>query len=115
MKSEFINIPGKGLCIVISDFKLDEISPSQIPSVNILFTDVNSIATEIQNGRKISAIKEIRKQTGWGLRESKDYIDKYSIVYGSDGDNITHNENAAVKFINDHTMEDFLDKNEMQL
>lgn len=30
---------------------------------------------ELQAGRRIGAIKEVRAYTGWGLREAKEYVD----------------------------------------
>lgn len=111
MKSEIINVPNKGICILISDIDISNFNISGIPIVNVLFTDVLAIANEIKEGRKIGAIKKVREQTGWGLKESKDYVDKYNIDYTN---NIV-NEEASLKFISDHTMDDFLEREEMQL
>lgn len=33
------------------------------------------IMAELKANRKINAIKELRQNTGWGLKESKEYID----------------------------------------
>jgi hypothetical protein len=113
MKSEIINVPNRGICILISDIDASQLSQLNIdiPTVNVLFTDVLVIANEIKEGRKIGAIKKVREQTKWGLKESKEYIDKYTIDYG----NHVRNEEASLKFISDHTMDDFLEREEMQL
>lgn len=29
----------------------------------------------IAQGRKVEAVKRVRETTGWGLKESKDYVD----------------------------------------
>ena len=119
MKSEIINVPNKGICILISDIDLSKLSLKDIPTVNALFTDVQAIALEIRNGRKIAAIKKVREQTKWGLKEAKEYIDRYNItgVFGTDNSERVNllNEEASNKFLNDHTMDDFLDREEMQL
>jgi len=113
MKTEIINVPNKGICILISDLDLSQLSLKDIPTVNALFTDVQAIALELRNGRKIGAIKKVREQTGWGLKEAKEYIDKYAIV-GVEPSEVT-NEASSIKFIDDHRMEDFLEREEMQL
>lgn len=119
MKSEIINVPNKGICILISDIDASQLSQLNIdiPTVNILFTDVLAIANEIKEGRKIGAIKKVREQTGWGLKESKEYIDKYNVTYNHTSDSSFNNSNeeASLKFISDHTMDDFLEREEMQL
>ncbi len=36
----------------------------------------DQIKTLVGDGKIIVAIKTVRNSTGWGLRESKDYVDK---------------------------------------
>ena len=43
--------------------------------------EVKKIAEELSSERKIGAIKALREATGWGLKESKDYIDQYFSPY----------------------------------
>jgi hypothetical protein len=105
MNCELMHIQGKGLCIVISDFNPNDFGSGLVNGQVIPFTNVNAIAAEIRLGRKIAAIKELRSQTGWGLKESKEYIDKYTdgIVYNRDGVNHFANDRAADRFIQAHT------------
>ena len=109
MKSELVNVPGKGICILISDIDVNEFI-RKTPRGNGVFSDVSKITYEILMGRKISAIKEIRAQTGWGLKESKDYLDKYmpSGIHG-DYDRISDN------FQRNHTIQDFILSEEMMV
>ena len=41
-------------------------SPDDDPEVRLL----------VQRGNKIAAVKRVRELTGWGLKESKDYVDR---------------------------------------
>lgn len=75
-------------------------------------TDPYVIASAISLDKKILAIKELRAQTGWGLKESKQYIDRYipmEIVKA----NFNFNE-AGARFIADHT-QDFIEDKEMEI
>lgn len=119
MKSEIINVPGKGVCILISEIDLSDFG-EDIPSFNLLFNDIHGIADEIRNGRKIGAIKKVREQTKWGLKEAKDYIDQYMItgVYTAEDRNAgveASNADVADKFIRDHALDDFLNREEMNV
>lgn len=38
-------------------------------------TKIKHIKVLIESGHKIDAIKYTRNNTGWGLKESKDYVD----------------------------------------
>jgi hypothetical protein len=129
MKVETVNIPGKGICLLISDFERDDIArlaggsefSTKLPSYDLIFTDINEVVKHIRIGHKIAAIKEIRTQTGWGLKEAKDYIDKFWIGYD------TYNTNdpmecrrawnlSAERFIREHTpQEDFIEENDLKL
>jgi len=115
-----MNIDGKGICIVISDINPSDFASSfGVPQGIGNICDVHSIANEIRNGRRIAAIKELRAQTGWGLREAKDYIDKYSNEpgYGSLANGLA-NDRCAERFINDHTqkpLENLLDEDEFKV
>lgn len=112
MKSELMNIPGKGICIIISEINPNDFVYGEGISFynGGVFKDIFKIADEIRRGKKIAAIKECREQTGWGLKEAKKYMDKY-IFYG-----VTNNDNdSADKFIQDHMPKDFLENDEFKL
>lgn len=117
MKTEIMKIPGKGVCIVISDidprdfFNQEHITPSK----NGIFTDIYSIANEIKENRKISAIKKIREQTGWTLRKSKDYIDNYLLGNVADRRVFMECHEAANQFVEDHLPKDFINKDEFEV
>ena len=55
----------------------DEHSPS-VDGYRLADKVVSVIADLIRNGKPIAAIKEFRAATGEGLRESKDFIDKFT-------------------------------------
>jgi hypothetical protein len=74
---------------------------------------VNAIAFEIRCGRKIGAIKQVRHQTGWGLKEAKQYIDKYTEGYHGD-DSYSCNLYAD-RFIEAHMPKDFLDGEDFKI
>jgi len=112
MKTEFMHIEGKGMCIVISDFNSKDLNFMK-KQTNGIFSDPIVIADEIRGRRKIGAIKEIRAQTGWGLKESKDYIDKY-LPIGHDLRDIELNR-IADRFINDHTLKDYFEDDEFEI
>jgi hypothetical protein len=121
MKTELMNIEGKGICIVISDINPNDLGGIGVPYYQGIgnirdgnICDVHAIADEIRKGRKIAAIKELRAQTGWGLREAKHYIDEYSgsLAYGSNG---LANSRCAERFINDHTPENLLNEDEFKV
>ena len=117
MKTEIVNIPNRGICILISDIDPNDFMLSGgVPTMNMPpFTDVNKIAHAIRTSKKIQAIKEIRSQTGWGLKEAKDYIDKYFVgnFYDESLDDLGK---IADQFVLDHApVLDFLDKDEMEL
>lgn len=113
MKVELMHIAGKGLSIVISDFNISDFGARAMPNGSVVaFTDVNAIANCIRNGHKIAAIKELRSQTGWGLKESKEYIDNWT-SFSVNGYN---DYNAfADKFIRDHVITDFFDNSEFKI
>lgn len=80
MKAELIKVTGRGMCILISDLNPQALAQGALNVEHIIngpFHDVHIIADQIANRRKIGAIKKIREQTGWGLKESKEYIDKF--------------------------------------
>jgi len=110
MKVEYVNIPNRGLCILISNIDIQKFIETNRVSNDTIFSNVDIISNELRNKRKIGAIKEVRDQTGWGLREAKEYIDKY-IPMG--GQNLEFYTKAADRFIKDHTMEDFILTEEM--
>jgi len=121
MKTELVNIPNKGLCILISDIDIEKFNNAagyegpgygQQYVNNNIFSDINIIADEIRSKRKIGAIKEVRAQTNWGLREAKDYIDKYIPMGHTINDSEFYNI-AAFKFFKDHTIQDFILTEEM--
>ena len=81
MRTEIVNVPGRGICILISDIRISDFDTEKIEKMNIFgggpFSNIQVIYDEIVVGRKISAIKEVRAQTGWGLREAKQFVDSY--------------------------------------
>lgn len=109
-----MNIPGRGICIVISDINPNDFVFGEGKIVyGGKFSDVMAIANEIRAGRKIAAIKEVRAQTGWGLKEAKQYIDEYTGVgYG-------HSDEAkniwADKFIREHSIHDEFGEDDFKL
>jgi len=107
MKTELLRLKGRGLCIVIS-----EIDENNFKKVNRKFLpNPNKIAEEIRNERIIAAIKEFRIQTGWGLKESKEYVDKFvKDEYGRLG----QLEAAADRFIAAH-LQEFFDDEEFEI
>lgn len=123
MKTEIVNIPGKGVCILISDIEVKDFLKygeefTKIQYINGIY-DPHTIAENIKINRRISAIKELRKQTNWNLREAKNYIDKYYDMFFTNwerGPGSEQLEKAANKFIQDHTPpEDFIKESEMTL
>lgn len=106
MKAELIEYPGKGICILISD--IDPADFWRLGKNRGQFFNVNLIADLIRRDMKIPAIKEIRHQTGWGLKESKEYLDKY-IYTGAD-----LKENAE-QFLRDHSASNFFEDNEFEI
>lgn len=42
----------------------------------------------VMDGKKITAIKRVREQTGWGLRESKDYVEALFLTEKKDQNHI---------------------------
>jgi len=111
MKTELMNIPGKGICIVISDINPNEfVFGGDKPFFGGgIFSDIIKITNHLRNGAKISAIKEVREQTGWGLKEAKEYIDKYTPMGFQHNDNTNMiNSQSADNFMKDHMPKDFI-------
>lgn len=108
MKTELMHITGKGMCIVISDINPNDFVFDQGTAIynTGIFSNVGIIADCIRDGKKIAAIKEVRAQTGWGLKEAKHYVDKYTVHgshYNADvDDKIRINNMNADTFIRDH-------------
>lgn len=121
MKTELMNIAGKGVCIVISELNVNEIISALGGNVtafsNALFSNIHIIADEIRAGRKIAAIKETRSQTGWGLREAKEYIDKFipPSGYGYGGPPERDYGVCADNFLKTHMPKDFIGDNDFKL
>lgn len=122
MKTEIVNIPGKGVCILISDIDTKDFLKHGEDITKIHLNGIYNprvIAEYIKDNRRISAIKELRGQTNWGLREAKEYIDKYYDMFFTNwerGPGSEQLEKAANKFIQDHTPpEDFIKESEMTL
>lgn len=117
MKTELMNIPNKGICIVISDFSDNALEKLNLLNSNIAlaskFNDIATIADCLRHDQKIAAIKEVRFQTGWGLKEAKKYIDKYMPM------GVEHSPRAcqgyAKRFVTDHTEPDFISNDEFNL
>lgn len=121
MKAELANIPGRGLCIVISGFtdindlihNTTHLGDISLPT-NSLITNPEAIALEIRNQRKISAIKELRAQTGWGLKETKSYIDDYYPMNRHDEPE-SYYRSCAERFMKAHRLPDFIDEKEFEI
>ena len=83
MKTEIIKVRGRGMCILISGVNPQVLVDGALNIEHMIqnsespFHNLELIAHEIRNKRKIAAIKEMRKQTGWGLKDSKEYIDRF--------------------------------------
>jgi len=117
MKVDYIKVDGE-MCILIRDINPVTLNMGALNvehMVNEPFHDVHIIADEIRNRRKIGAIKKIREQTGWGLKESKEYMDNYIPTGTPEGFDYWI---AADNFIRKHTyvMEgNFLSDDEMEI
>ena len=116
MRTELVRVKGRGMCLLISGIPFTKDGEVDMRDIRQYckhpFTDVSVIAAEIEMKRKIAAIKECRAQTGWGLKEAKEYIDKY---YPMGIDYEFDYEGAADKFVRDHSVikEAFLKDDEM--
>jgi hypothetical protein len=125
MKTEIVNIPGKGICILISEIDVKEFlqGVDGAPTLKIYnspFTNIQIIAYEIRNGRRIGAIKEVREQTNWDLRKSKEYIDKFmpigEISYHDDDEvKEQYYNRCAFKFLSAHERIDFINDDEFKI
>jgi len=124
MKTEIVNVPGKGVCILISEIDVNDFiqGVNSIPTLQTNgspFSNVHLIADFIRKGQKIGAIKEVRQQTGWGLREAKEYLDRFmdtSYTYRmSAGEQMDVNERSAEHFIRHHTIRDFFDEEDFKV
>ncbi|MGB7413001.1 MAG: hypothetical protein WA902_02235 [Thermosynechococcaceae cyanobacterium] len=58
---------------------VSETSPERYPSLNI----EAEIRYLLASNQKIAAIKRVRQETGWGLKQAKDYIDFLSLPNSS--------------------------------
>ncbi len=116
MKAELITVPKKGLCILISEIDVSQFLKDglDMPNLNLTFSDPHTIAAFIREKQKIRAIKAIREQTGWGLKEAKHYSDKY-IPMGNEFGNPDYAE-AADRFLADHLpITDFIKDEDLRL
>ena len=121
MRSELVKVKGRGVCILISD-----INPAYLihsmeaykepqPYSNGVFTDIIIISDLIRSGKKIAAIKEVRGQTGMGLKEAKEYIDKFLPMGLNELASFDYNH-AAQSFINANMpVIDYLTEDEMEI
>lgn len=100
-----MNITGKGICIVISDINPNDfVFSGDKPIYNGgVFSNVKAIADCLRSGLKIAAIKEVRYQAGWGLKEAKEYIDKYTGESGFGNPNY-----GGLSIINNHCADQFI-------
>jgi hypothetical protein len=64
---------------------------------NINPDTATGIADDLEKGRKIQAIKKLREQTGFGLKEAKDIID--SFLDSDYSASIFHRQRAKDKFL----------------
>lgn len=125
MRSEFVKVKGRGVCILISDLSIkyllrsleieEELEKQPEPYSSGVFNDVMIISELIRNGQKIPAIKEVRTQTSWGLKEAKQYIDKFLPMGLSEFASFDYNH-AAQSFINANMpVIDYLTEDEMEI
>ena len=56
---------------------LDDLIDVEVPEAKYDETKLGAMLSAMQQGKKIDAIKEHRAMTGYGLKESKDFIEKY--------------------------------------
>ena len=126
MEAEVVNIPGKGICILLSKINSTDISKivgtnwNKLASIDLLFTDLAAIADAIRIGHKIQAIKEVRSQTGWGLKEAKEYIDKFfPPSYNNFNDPVAERNGwnrFADNFLNHHRPQvDFINEDDLKM
>jgi hypothetical protein len=120
MKVDYIKVDGE-MGILIRDinatiFNMGALNVDHIVTVDP-FTDPYKIADEIRRVRKIGAIKEVRFQTGWGLKDSKHYVDRYMPVNTLPEGFDYHV--AADRFVSDHIRKPlegvFLSNDEMKI
>ena len=52
--------------------------PAPAPVYGLPLEHVESILLALRNGRKMQAIKELRQHSGLGLREAKDWVERYA-------------------------------------
>jgi len=114
MRVDYIKIDGQ-VCILIRDINQGVFNFNQLSNDIRFFADPYKIANEIRCQRKIAAIKEVRSQTGWGLKDAKYFMDNYmpmSPVPNGFDYNI-----AAENFIRDHKIKEgnFLSDEEMEI
>jgi len=120
MRSEIVKVKGRGVCILISDINpaylihsMDKDEPQ--PYNNGVFTDIIIISDLIRSGKKIAAIKEVRTQTSMGLKEAKEYIDKFLPMGLNELASFDYNH-AAQSFINANMpVIDYLTEDEMEI
>lgn len=124
MKTEIVNVPGKGICILISDINVNDFihGVKNIKSLSMFggpFTNIQVIADQIRIGRKIGAIKEVRAQTKWGLKEAKEYIDRFVPNGGnydlSPDEQESYFNGCANRFLQAHMPNDFLGDDEFKI
>jgi ribosomal protein L7/L12 len=78
------------------------------------FTDIRAVADQIRSNKKIAAIKEVRNQLKdeigrpMALKDAKDFVDRYMPMGYQDIPGFSVEE-AAAKFVADHTVEFFED------
>ena len=49
---------------------------SPAPAADARIDEDREVRLLVQQGNKIAAVKRVRELTGWGLKESKDYVDR---------------------------------------
>jgi len=57
--------------------ELDDLINIEVPEAKYDETKLGAMLSAMQQGRKIDAIREHRAMTGYGLKESKDFVEKY--------------------------------------
>lgn len=126
MKAELMRLENKGICIVISDLEisalLTAVEDIPVAKKSSPFSNPNKIAELIVEGKKIHAIKEIRYQTGWGLKDAKSYIDRYlgtnyyETARMSEDERKIRDKKAANSFLRDHlSIKNFIETDEFSV
>ena len=68
-------VVGGLLLLVVLYVKVRKDESSSLPSVGPADLDAGSVEAHVVAGRKIEAIKQLRRESGLGLKEAKDQVE----------------------------------------